>query len=843
MKEIFLSEVISNIDALVSNYDSEIVIKGVSTDTRSLKKGDLYIALKGNIYDGHDFVSIAQTKGACAIVCTDEIESKLPVLKVKDTLKFLQELAAFYRTKFDIPIIAVTGSNGKTTTKNMIATVLSAKFKVFFTDKNFNNEIGLPKSVLELDDSYDVAVFEMGMNHIGEIENLSKIVRPDIAVITNVGKAHIGHLGSQENILRAKLEILSGLKENGLVVLNSDDKILCGIRNISHKIAYVGSDKTYASALSASNIQSNNNPTHFDINYNGQTFHCILPTIGKHNVTNALIAIFCGIQLGIKLKDAINEIKRFTVSSMRTENSYIKGIAIIKDYYNSSPESSEAAIETLVNYNSNGKKIAILGEMLELGDFSEQEHFNLAKICFDKKIDYVFFIGSDYKAFSKGIPQKSECFSDQERDLLTKSLKNYVNNSFLYSDDVVLIKGSREMKMEDFYNSLKSFINAAKCDFLSLPSSPTKLYVDISAVKFNYSQIKKAVGSQVEIMPMVKANAYGCGTDIIGNVFRDSKYLAVADVKEAALVRRILPVTKIVIIYQPYAGDTEEIVTGDYIVSVSNLEFAIKLNKEARLQSKKSKIHIEVDTGAGRLGLDVSECSNFSKKIKTLENLIVEGVFMHYACADNFNESDLNFTKQQTSLFKKAVADIESNLGEIRYKHACSGAAIFNPNAAHFSMVRPGYMLYGYYPSASLNSKVLLKPALKFVSVIIQIRDHNEGTPISYNRMFVTKRKSKIATVSVGYSNGLRRRLYDIRNEHNGCFVVNGQRAPIVGAICMDLTMIDITDIEGDINVGDEVAIFDNINVTIEEMADICGTIGYEIISQIDDKADRVESF
>ena len=397
--------------------------------------------------------------------------------------------------------------------------------------------------------------------------------------------------------------------------------------------------------------------------------------------------------------------------------------------------------------------------------------------------------------------------------------------------------------MEEFYEPLKSYINAAMSDSTHLPPSATKLYVDINAVKFNYSQIKKEVGSHVEIMPMVKANAYGCGTDVIANVFRHSKYLAVADVKEAALIRRILPEANIVIIYQPYAGDIEEITAGGYTVSVSNSDFAKKLNDEAGKHGKKIKIHIEVDTGAGRLGLNPCECRNFAQSIKALANIITEGVFMHYACADSFDKSDLEFTKKQTDLFKTAVADIESILGVIPYKHACAGAAIFNQNAAHFNMVRPGYMIYGYYPSEALRGKILLKPVLKFVSVILQIKEYEKGTPISYNRRFVTKRKSRIATVSAGYSDGISRKLFNPKNKKNGCFAVNGQRAPIVGTICMDLTMIDITDIKGDVNVGDEAAIFDNVNVTIEEMAGICGTIGYEIISQIEDKAERVESF
>jgi UDP-N-acetylmuramoyl-tripeptide--D-alanyl-D-alanine ligase len=841
MKEILLSEIIASIGAVTVNFQQDIMVKGVSTDTRSLKSGDIYIALKGELYDGHDFVSIAQAKGACAVVCSRDVNLSLPVLKVKDTLIGLQSLAAYYRTKFHIPIIAVTGSNGKTTTKNMIATVLATKFRVLFTDKNYNNEVGLPKSILELDDSYDVAVFEMGMNHFGEIEDLSEIAQPDIAVITNIGKAHIGNLGSQENILKAKLEILKGLKKNGLVLLNAEDEMLKNVKSGSHEVVFIGASNT-ANGISAANIQADDNPTYFDVNYKGHIYPCTLPVIGKHNVINALFAIFCGIRLGIDIQEAINEIKRYTVSSMRTEVAYVKGITIIKDYYNSSPDSANAALEILANYHSSGKKVAILGEMYELGDFSGSEHYNLAKMCCSYQFDYVFFIGSDYESFKKGM-KNGESFSEHERDAFSKTLKKYVAGGQLSKGDVILIKGSRGVKMEEFYESLKSYINAAMSDPSPLPPSPTKLYVDINAVKFNYSQIKQAVGTQVEILPMVKANAYGCGTEIIANVFRSSKYLAVADIKEAALIRRILPEAQFVIIYQPYAGDIEEIVSSNHIASVSNLDFAEKLNKEAGKQLKRCKIHIEVDTGAGRLGLNIKECSDFAQKIKVFSNLMVEGIFMHYACADSFSDDDLEFTKQQTALFTRAVSDIESILGLIPYKHACAVAAIFNKNAAHFNMVRPGYMLYGYYPGKALRDSVLLKPVLKFVSVILQIKEYDEGIPISYNRKFITGRKSRIATVSAGYSDGISRKLFDPKNSQNGCFVVNGQRAPITGRICMDLTMIDITDIEGDVNVGDEVAIFDNINVTIEEMAEICGTIGYEIISQIEDKADRVESF
>jgi alanine racemase len=839
VKDFFLSEIISCTRAKAAGCERDFAVKGVSTDTRSLKKGDIYVALKGEVYDGHDFISVARDKGACAVVCSEDVKTDLPVLKVGDTLTALQDLAAYYRTKFDIPVVAITGSNGKTTVKNMTATVLASKFKVFFSDKNFNNEIGLPKSVLELDDSYDVAVFEMGMNHTGEIETLSKIARPDIAIITNIGKAHIGNLGSRENILKAKLEILCGLKDNGLIILNVDDELLKGVRSDFHETAFVGA----RGDISAENIRSDGVSACFDVNYGGELYPCVLPVPGKHDITNALFAILCSIRLGVDVRDAVDELERYTVSSMRTEVSFIKGITVIKDYYNSSPESARAALETLANYRSEGKRIAVLGEMNELGEFSGQEHFDLAETCLRRQVDCVFFIGAHYKDFERGAGKRGECFGESEREGFSEALKKYVVGGSLNEGDVVLIKGSRGMKMEEFYETLKRCINASRSDHAVLPSNHAKLYVDIGAVKFNYSQIKKAVGSQVEIMPMVKANAYGCGADIIANVFRGGKYLAVADVKEAALVRRVLPDADFVIIYQPFIEDIEEIVSRGYIPAVCDTGFAERLNEEAVLRGKTVRIHIETDTGMHRLGVPAADGSAFAEKIVKLKNIVVEGIFTHYACAESFDESDLEFTRRQTELFIKTADDIESVTGKVRYKHACAGAAVFNREAAHFNMVRPGYMLYGYYPGKALRDIVDLKPALKFVSRIVQISELDEGVSVGYNRRYVTSRKTKCAAVAVGYSDGIFRRLFDPRNECNGFFVVNGQRAPIIGSVSMDLTVIDVTDVKGEIKTGDEIAVFDNVNVTVEEIAEICGTIGYEVIAKIEDKADRTECF
>ncbi len=838
METIRYHEVLSALGKEAEGNDFEIC--GVSTDTRTLQPGEMFIALDGARFKGDDFVEVAVSKGAALIISKEKRADGVPTVLVGDPLEAYRTLAAKYRQKFDIPVIAVTGSNGKTTTRNMLYTILSSKYKVLTPDKNYNNVIGLSHTLFRLDGSYDCAVLELGMNHMGEINRLTKMARPSVAIITNIGKAHMGNLGSQENIKKAKLEILNGLKEGGTLIINGADPFLQDVRPNGFRLEKIGEAED--SAFRAEDIKDLGAATEFSIRYGDKSVPCRLPIIGRHNVNNALEAIAGAYELGVSPEEAAKALEGYEAVAMRNEISYDKGIAIIKDYYNASPDSMRAAADALIKFDGK-KKVAVLGQMHELGAYSAEEHKKLASDI-SSAVDYVFFIGEDHEAFAEGLKDgKGRCFPAHSRRELKDALMAYITEGGVNAGDVVLIKGSRASAMEEFYECLKSYINSVKSDFTALPPSPTRLYVDTNAMKHNFFEIKKALEPGVEVMPMVKANAYGCGSEIIANVFKCCRYLAVADVKEAAMIRRNLPDASIMIIYQPIISDIKEIITEGCVCAVSDLDFAKALNEASLAAGIRSKIHIEVDTGASRLGIDPADAIGFAQKIKKLNGLVLDGIFMHYICADSFTESDLEFTRLQTERFAAAVRDIESVLGVPPYVHACAGAAIFNKNAAHYNMVRPGYMLYGYYPSEELRSMVSLKPALKFATVILKIAEREPGTPISYNRRFTTKRKSRIATVAVGYSDGIYRRLFNPNSEKSGCFVVNGQRAPIVGSICMDLTMIDITDIEGEVKVGDEVYIFDNVNVTVDEMADICGTIGYEIIARIEDKTDRVESF
>lgn len=445
------------------NLDGEV--KGVSTDTRTIKKGELFIPLVGEIFDGHYFVDEAIEKGASAVLIHREDAKSLPelfpevaVIKVADTLKALQDLASFQRSRFNIPIVAVTGSNGKTTTKDMIALVLSQKYKVLKTQGNFNNEIGLPLTLLGLEDSHEVAVVEMGMNHLGEIHRLAEIARPNIGVITNIGVSHIQNLGTRENILKAKMEIFDFFTAEDKAILNGDDEFLSKIAGeFPYQVKYYGTSDI--ASIKAQDIRLlGEQGISYNLNIDGKIHPIEIPIPGKHNVYNSLAAAAVGSILGIDIQDIANALKSYRSGDMRlnifTTDSNIK---VIDDVYNASPDSMKAAIEVLKDLGE-GRKIAILGDMLELGDYSQKGHTEVGEVVAHKDIDILITVGKESKFIGTGA---RNCGMADQNIIHLESNKDVIDylDTIIEQGDKILVKGSRSMKMEEIVEYLRSWGN------------------------------------------------------------------------------------------------------------------------------------------------------------------------------------------------------------------------------------------------------------------------------------------------------------------------------------------------------------------------------------------------
>ena len=442
---------------IVRETDAPIVINGVSIDSREDQTGKLFVALTGERFDGHSFVQAAFAAGASAVLVEQDMELdtlSVPsgaVIKVGSTHQALKDLAAYYIRTLSVKVVGITGSAGKTTTKDMVAAVLSQKFNTLKTEGNFNNEIGLPLTVFRLEPHHEYAVMEMGMNHAGEIDRLSKIAPPDIAIITNIGLAHIENLGSRDGIFAAKSEILGNLKPNGIAVLNgNDDKLQTLAGKLKQHICYFGTTpecEVRAGEIAVNGLGSTESIVKIG---NSPSFKLKVNLPGKHIAMNALAAVAVGFIAGVPVEDIQRGIESFELTKMRLDIFKQGDITIINDVYNASPDSMKGALDILASADANARKVCILGDMFELGDFAQQLHIEIAQYAHDKKIDLIVLVGDRFIHGYNAI--KEHCaaryFVDQQACL------KYIDE-IIKPDDVVLVKASRGMGFEQTVKHLR----------------------------------------------------------------------------------------------------------------------------------------------------------------------------------------------------------------------------------------------------------------------------------------------------------------------------------------------------------------------------------------------------
>ncbi len=426
----------------------DITFFGANNDTRKLLPGELFVALKG-ARDGHEFVPTALEKGAAAVLCT-HCDGDYPAIVVEDTRIALGDIARGERKRIGMKVVGITGSVGKSTTKEMVATVLGSTYRVGKSPANHNNDIGMPMAVLALPEDTEIAVLEMGMNHFGEIAYLSAIACPDVAVIVNIGTMHIEHLGSMEGILQAKLEILEGMQPGGKVVLNGDDSLLWNQHKVLKNVIYFGEQNDQC-AVQALEVLEADGQIRFTAKAEQDRFSVVLPLEGHHYVADAMAAVAVGLQMGVTPDAIVKSLRNFQNMEGRQEITREGEYTIIKDCYNAGPESMAAALTVLGNRT--GRRVAVLGEMLELGDCTPAEHYKLGRIAAEKA-DVVLAYGPNSERVLKGAitggMSHNRVRAFEEQGKLVEALKQIAKPG-----DTFLFKGSRGMRME---NVLEAFL-------------------------------------------------------------------------------------------------------------------------------------------------------------------------------------------------------------------------------------------------------------------------------------------------------------------------------------------------------------------------------------------------
>jgi UDP-N-acetylmuramoyl-tripeptide--D-alanyl-D-alanine ligase len=448
MNPLSISQIVDFAGAKLEQGDGKASIERISTDSRTIKKGELFVALRGENFDGHKFVEDVAKSGATGAIVDLEWKGKAPkafaIIRAQDTLLAYQNLAANYRKSLPIKVLAITGSNGKTSTKDFSASVLGRRFRVTKTQGNFNNHVGLPRTILEANSNHEVAVWEIGMNHPGEIAPLAKIAAPNAAVITNIGVAHIEFMGTREAIAKEKGALAEAINANGTVILNADDPFSKGIaqRTRGHVIFAGTNDGT----IHAIDIQQSADGSEFTIIEGAHRCRAQLPVPGIHMVQNALLAVAAGRAFGLSLEEAAGGLASAPLTKARLQIKEVNGVQFLDDSYNANPDSMKAALQTLVELDTDGKKIAVLGEMRELGKETQRGHEEVGECAASLGVDHLIGIGEMGSVIARaakkaGLEKSAAVGSTSEAaDLLSDIAE---------AGDLVLIKGSRLARTED----------------------------------------------------------------------------------------------------------------------------------------------------------------------------------------------------------------------------------------------------------------------------------------------------------------------------------------------------------------------------------------------------------
>ena len=448
MNPLPISKIVKLAGASLFSGDGAVVIERVSTDSRTLKPGELFVALRGENFDGHNFIESAANSGAAGAIIQFDWKGAVPndfaLIRAQDTLLAYQELAANYRRSLSLKVVAITGSNGKTSTKDFAAAVLGRRFRVTKTEGNFNNHIGLPRTILEASSRGEVAVWEIGMNHPGEVAALARIAMPDVGIITNIGVAHIEFMGSREAIAAEKGTLAEAVGAQGTVILNADDPFTKSIAMRARgKLLLAGIS---AGTIRASEISQSESGIDFTILEGAHRCRAQLPVPGLHMVQNALLAVAAGRVFGLSLEDCAAGLVAAPLAKARLQIKEVQGVHFLDDSYNANPDSMKAALRTLVELDADGKRVAVLGEMRELGAESEHGHREVGETAAALKVDYLITIGDVAATIAKAAED-----AGLEKSVAVQSTSEAAEllGEIALPGDLVLIKGSRAARTEE----------------------------------------------------------------------------------------------------------------------------------------------------------------------------------------------------------------------------------------------------------------------------------------------------------------------------------------------------------------------------------------------------------
>ena len=799
--------------------EGEAQIDWILNDSRSLAfpESTLFFALRSQRNDGHQYSPELYRRGVRNFVVANLPEnyeqkySDAHFLRVVSPLKALQRLAERHREEYDLPVVGVTGSNGKTVVKEWLYQLLSGSRNVTRSPRSYNSQVGVPLSVWLLNSRSEVGVFEAGISQPGEMSALRAIIQPTIGVMTNLGPAH------QENFssLQEKcLEKLSLFKDCQVVVYEADDPVVseCVDQAMLKGDHLAWSRRDPNSPLFIRDVRKEETFTTVNYTYLGTDGSYTLPFVDEASIQNSIHCLAVCLYLRLSAADIAARMSRLEPVAMRLEvKQGVRGCTLINDSYNSDINSLDIALDFMNRRPESRRRTLILSDILQSGMPVEELYAKVAEMVNRRKVDRIIGVGPDIMAQSQRFHMDKMFFVSSEA-LLQSGMLDKLSN------EVILLKGSRKFNFE------------AISEHLSLKVHETTLEVNLEAIVRNLNYYRSFMKPETKMVCMVKASAYGAGSVEIAKTLQDHRvdYLAVAVADEGADLRKA-GITGNIIIMNPEMSTFNMLFQYDLepeVYSFALLEALIKAAEKEGITN--FPVHLKLDTGMHRLGFDPEhDLPALIDRLQHQTALLPRSVFSHFVGSDS---PDFDaFSAHQFELFDKASRQLQEAFPYKILRHICNSAGIERFPERHLDMVRLGLGLYGIDPidNRVLNNVTTLK------TTILQIHEVSPEDTVGYSRRGHLTRKSRIAAIPIGYADGLDR--------HLGCghcyCLVNGQKAPYVGNICMDVCMIDVTDI--DCKEGDTVEIFgDHLPVTV--LSDVLGTIPYEVLTSVSERVKRV---
>ena len=794
-------------------------VNWILTDSRSLcfPEETLFFALKSQRNDGHKYVQELYKRGVRNFVVSrlpqDMVADDCNFFVVDDTLHALQMLAASHRSQFNIPVVGITGSNGKTVVKEWLNQLLSPVKVVTRSPRSYNSQIGVPMSVWLLNEKTEVALFEAGISKINEMEALYKVIKPTIGVLTNIGTAHQENFYSLEEKCMEKLRLFTS---SDVIVYNGDDSLIssCVAKSMlsAREIAWSTTDSD--KPLFISSIEKKENETHISYRYIGTDGNFTIPFIDDASIENALNCLGVCLYMMIPQDVIVEQMKSLEPVAMRLEvKDGNHGCTLINDSYNSDINSLDIALDFMRRRAdvSGRKHTLILSDMLQTGLNAKNLYRKVAQLVNGRGVDKIIGVGDEISSAADRF-EMEKYFFHTTADLLESDVFKKLH------DEVILVKGSRDYRFEEIIECLEKQVHE------------TILEINLGAVVENLNYYRSFMKPETKMVCMVKASAYGAGSVEVAKTLQDHNvdFLAVAVADEGATLRKA-GITSNIMIMNPEMTAFKKMFDYGLEPEVYNFKLLDALIKAAEKEGiTNMPIHIKLDTGMHRLGFnpetDVPELIN---RLKNQNALMPRSIFSHFVGSDDDSFDD--FSEYQFNLFDKASKQIQAAFPHKILRHICNSAGIEHFPDRHLDMVRLGLGLYGIN---SRNNKTIHNVST-LKTTLLQIRDVPAGDTVGYSRKGKITRPSRIAAIPIGYADGLNRHL----GNGNAYCLVNGQKAYYVGNICMDVCMIDVTDIP--CKEGDKAIIFgDELPVTV--LSDILGTIPYEVLTGISTRVKKV---